>query len=735
MPVSELLELAKTGPYEKFEARCLELLDGGQLSLSQLVGPFEQFQRNGQADQLATLTQMIFENVEPTDDPKAALALVRVALHASPNDEDLRRLAVELYRAVYGHYIRFNVVLEASGLAGGRPARMAMKLLDLCLALEPGDTLISRLDDRVVEVAEIDRENGLFTLRREGRVTTRPAPEVVREYDRIAGNDFRVLRQLRPEKLKTLIEEDPVALVIGLIHAHGEMIDADQLKHELVPKHIDSKAWPKWWTRARNLLKRSPHVVIEGRSPVILSYSTEGQTLEEETWTAFEAKKYPSEWLSTVESYLREKASRKEPPDESLMQRFHDYLARAVEAARGRRPSDALACALVIARLSERGLPATEETRALAATMLQEAAEPDKVLAGVYHEGLRERGFQVLQAARPDDWIQFAVALLPSAPAGLLDKLASAAINAGHVETVQSFIDVRLSDPANYPELVYWLWKGPKKADELNLPSDSELFRMILDTLSALGRTVAAEPEVVKAFRHRMKAALALSNYAKVRRCLEQTSAAAAITIRRQIQRLEGMGHTTQAKMLDALQDYHPALWVVKPKHVDPWEDPETLWGTIEGLQKRTIERDEIVNVKMRENAQRIGEAASHGDLSENAEYKFALEERDLLRARLAVINDELSRARTLTAQDVPEDYVGIGSRVTLRQVEDGRERVMTFLGSFDVDVEKDIYSYLAPVSQKLMGCRVGERVLVTFDKRDLELEVVAIANALAEAG
>ena len=732
MPAPELLELAKSGPYETFEARCLELLEGGQLTLGQLVGPFEQLERAGAGERLATLAQMIFENADVSTDPKAALALARTALIAAPASADLRQKTVELYREVYGHFIRFNVVLEASGLEGGRPVRMALKLLDLCLTLEAGDTLISRMDDRVAEVTEIDRENALFTLRQGGRITTRPAPEVVREFDRVASDDFRVLRQLRPEQLVTLIQDDPVAVVIGLIHAHDGHIDADLLKHELVPKHIDTKDWSKWWTRARNALKRCPHVIIEGRSPVILTYCAAGQTLEDETWQAFETQKFPADWLSTAESYLREKSSRKEKPDEGLLRRFGDHLLQNIASARSRRPSEALACALVINVLSEKGLPASDETKALSVAMLRDAAEPVKLLSGIEHDGLRQRSLEALQAARPSDWILHATALLPAAAANVLEKLANDAVAAGHTEAIQSFIDAGLNDLSEHPELVYWLWKGPKAAKSLNLPSDDDLFRMILDTLSALGRTVSADTEIVKQFRQRVKAALSLRDYTRARQCLERTSEAAAITIRHQLQRLEGVGYTTQSRLLNMLRDVHPHLWVVKPKHVNPWADPETLWVTTEGLQKRTAERDEIMNVQMRENAKRIGEAASHGDLSENSEYKFALEERDLLRARLAKINDELSRARTLERHDVPEQGVGIGSRVTLRNVADGAERVMTFFGPFETDVDAGVFSYLAPVSQQLMGRQIGDHVKITTDGNEVEFEIVATANALA---
>ena len=730
MPVSELSELAKAGDYEAFENRCLELLESGRLSLSQLMAPFEQLERAGQAERLATLAQMILETADPAADPRAALALARVALVAGPENKELRDVTVTWYRMAYGECPGFDVILQASGLAAGRPVRSALKLLELCLALKPGDTLISRMDDRVVEVTDIDRENGLFTLRQEGRAVTRPAREVVRDFDRIASDDFRVLRQLRPEELTGLLREDPVAVVIGLIHAHGELIDADLLKRELVPKYITAKEWSRWWTGARNKLKRSPNVIIEGRSPVILSYCAEGQTLEDEVWQAIEGQSDPADWMHTVEGYLREQKSRKEEPREELLRRFRGHVLEYARTVAERRPAEALACGLVLKRLSAKGVPTTDESAALATTILRDAADPALLLKGVEHEGLRELGLEVLQAARPDDWQPFALAWVPYATAGLLDKIATAAIEAGRGDAVQSFIDAGLSDPARHPELLCWLWKGPKKKAALSVPADDELFRLILDTLSALGRTITVEADVVRDFRHRMRAVLSLRNFQKVRTCLQEITEEAAITIRGRLQRLDGIGNAA-AHMLELLRDVHPKLWVVVRKRVEPWEDTQTIWTTPAGLAKHLAARDDIVNVKMPENGKRIGEAAAHGDLSENSEYKFALEERDLLRSRLARLNDELSRARTLVVQDVPSDCVGIGSRVSLRCVDDGQERVMTFFGPFDTDVDQGIFSYQAPMSQKLMGCHVGDRVQVTFDGRETEFEVLAFANGL----
>lgn len=731
MPVSALLELAKGGNYEQFESRCVELLADGQLSFASLIAPFEQFDKAGQGEKLAPLTQTIFENADPKTDPKAALQLARVALIASPKSDALRQTVLSLYRVAYADLAALEAVVEASGISGGRPVRMALKLLDFCLDLKPGDPLISRSDDRVVEVVEIDLPHTLFTLRRESRTTTLPAPEVVRDFDRVSPDDFRVLRQLQPDRLADLLRNDPVAVVIGILHAHGEHIDTDQLKDELVPRFIDEKDWSGWWTKARTAIKKSPHMIMEGRSPVILRFSPQGQTLEQEAWKTLESQKEPADWLATIESYLREKASLGEPQDAAFLERVIDHLAKHVTAVRKRRPEDALQTSLALLRLGEKGLAVPPEAAEAAASLLREARNPTGLLTAIATDALRDRGIEVAEKVC-ENWAEHAVRWLPSAPAHALDRLVNAALDGGKHDAVQAVIDAALDECADHPELIYWMWRGPKIKGDVRLPADLDLFRLILDTFSALGRTVSAEPKQIKEFRARMKAALSIKDYDKARTCLQQCSEAAAIIIRRQLQRLEGAGPTVQARLLDLLRDVHPSLWVVKPKKVDPWADPETVWTTAAGLARRTAERDTLVNVTMRENARRIGEAASLGDLSENSEYKFALEERDLLRARLAAMNDELSRARKIEPSDVPTDSIGIGSRVTLRRLEDGVERVISFLGPFDTDVEKGIYSYQAPVAQKLMGRQVGERVEVSLEGRDVAYEIVALGNAAA---
>ncbi|GEM_PF-217824 len=731
MPATKLLQMVREEDFDGFENYCLEALEQKTLRLGELVAPFEEMRRQAHADRAAALGQMVLETVDPLSDAPAALDIARIALFGDPKNDQLRQSVIELYRTVHGDKPGFAALLDASGLTKGRPARNALRMIDICLALRPGEALISRTEDVVVEVVEVDLEHGLITLQHPQRRKTITPIELSREYDHIAPDDFRVLRALRPEQLAEMLESNPVAVIVGLIHAHGDMISQDVLKSELVPKYISAKAWSKWWTRARHLCQRDPHVILEGRNPVMLRYTADVWTVEDATWDTFEKQHDPADWHATIEGYLREKKKNREQPEIGLLVRCQEFLRQHRGAIQQVRPSDALGCALVSARIGEVASDLPEDGRAIALEALR-GGDAVRLIAGLTADALWQRALELLPEARPEDAGDIAAALFSRGGSAVLDTLVQLARDADRLAPIQRVIDDAVAEPVSHPEIIFWLWKGPRDPSGLRLPPDDELFTEIIHTLSALGRSLNPPESVMKRFRQRVRGALALRNHGRAVECLRRISPNRAITLRRQLERLEGVGPNLRTRLLNALRDVHPDLFVVHQQRVEPWDDPNVLWNTGAGIDRKTKERDHLVNVTMHENAKRIGEAASHGDLSENSEYKFALEERDFLRARLARMNHDLSMSREIEPQDVPTDHVGIGSRVTLRNTADGSTRVMTFLGPFDTDIDKGIYNYRAPFSLALMGMHVGERTTLTLDNQEVEFEIVEITNGLA---
>ena len=136
---------------------------------------------------------------------------------------------------------------------------------------------------------------------------------------------------------------------------------------------------------------------------------------------------------------------------------------------------------------------------------------------------------------------------------------------------------------------------------------------------------------------------------------------------------------------------------------------------------------------KMKQNAIAIGKAAAHGDLSENSEYKFALEERDLLQARLAQMNAEMAIVRVISENDVPTDHVGIGTHVVMKHLDDDSRYEVTIVGPWEADVEEGLINYQTPLARSMLGKRIGD--IVEFDYRAAKgrYEVVELSAHLAQ--
>jgi len=255
------------------------------------------------------------------------------------------------------------------------------------------------------------------------------------------------------------------------------------------------------------------------------------------------------------------------------------------------------------------------------------------------------------------------------------------------------------------------------------------LLSRILRVLDGCRRAEKTSRDTTKKICTRARAVLSARKYEQFDRCLDALDSNMGSALRTQIKQLDNLGRAVREDLLSKLNRWFPP--VSTEPAVPPWARDDVIYVTEAGLARKHEEVDHHVNVKMKENARAIGRAAEHGDLSENSEYKFALEERDLLRGRLAQMNAEMAAARLLSPDWVPIDHAGIGSKVTLRHVADGSHYVVVILGPWEADPEIGTFSYRTPVAQKMLGKRVGETVDFDHTGAVGTYEIVALGNVL----
>ena len=138
---------------------------------------------------------------------------------------------------------------------------------------------------------------------------------------------------------------------------------------------------------------------------------------------------------------------------------------------------------------------------------------------------------------------------------------------------------------------------------------------------------------------------------------------------------------------------------------------------TAEGLEKLKAELNELRTVKRLENEERLHEAISHGDLSENSEYDAAKEEQASVEARIADLEATLKLARIMDESELSNDTASIGMHVKILaegdDLEDAEEYDLT--GSTEADMDLNRISDESPVGAALIGCKVGDSVDVTL--------------------
>ena len=126
--------------------------------------------------------------------------------------------------------------------------------------------------------------------------------------------------------------------------------------------------------------------------------------------------------------------------------------------------------------------------------------------------------------------------------------------------------------------------------------------------------------------------------------------------------------------------------------------------------------------------AEKIKEARSHGDLSENAEYDEAMNEQAKLEAEIAKLEADLRNAKILDEEELTTEAIHIGSKVKLYDMEYDEEVEYKILGKSDLD--NDIISDLSPVGSAIMNKKVGDIAEVhTPTGKVIKMKILAISK------
>jgi len=148
---------------------------------------------------------------------------------------------------------------------------------------------------------------------------------------------------------------------------------------------------------------------------------------------------------------------------------------------------------------------------------------------------------------------------------------------------------------------------------------------------------------------------------------------------------------------------------------------------TEDGYNKLVEKLNYLKSIRRIEVADRLKAAIALGDLSENSEYDDAKNEQAFLEGEILDLEAKIRNSDIIRNEG--GDVVGIGTTVTIRDVEFDEQETYMIVGSTEADPDAAKISNESPVGAALIGQRVGNTVEVHAPAGILQYEIIDIKH------
>ncbi len=149
---------------------------------------------------------------------------------------------------------------------------------------------------------------------------------------------------------------------------------------------------------------------------------------------------------------------------------------------------------------------------------------------------------------------------------------------------------------------------------------------------------------------------------------------------------------------------------------------------TKEGLAKLKEELDYLKNTKRREVAERLKEAISYGDLSENSEYEEAKNEQAFVEGRIVELEEKIRYAQIIEEKQHVAT-VQLGTKVVIKDIGNKKNDPEEYIivGSTEADPLEQKISNESPVGSALLDKKKGDVVKVSIPDGVVEYEILKL--------
>jgi len=631
---------------------------------------------------------------------------------------DLRKLAKDALAALHGNEEWYALFVRLAELDG--PDLLAsLDRFDKLAALRPGSAVYHRTGwgEGLVTGLDLAQRSIKVRFRSESLERSMPFTTGLDVLTVLSAEDLRGRLLTDVEGLKRDAEERPSRLLRAVARLHNGRASAKEIKQWLCGPVIEPSAWAGWWRKAKVAASQDPYIAVDNPARPVFVLRKRALSAQEEVQEAMTRCKGLAALLDVVRGPLSL------DPADDVKSAMLDALNARIDLP----GEDATARAEAALMLARYGRISREDAGRRLHAMSRDALGFPGLVARMNSAPLRREAFEAYVAAEPQLWSDGVISQLPVLPLHILDLVAERLVADGRGEALANRLHIFLLSPSKQPGTVLrlarrftaGLFEGVQGA-----PSLVEVF---------MGLLHLAETQAFPALRGKKDARDALDGVLELFMQKKHGLLPDFASVATRVEMTRAMGVLARCKALPdnlvgalgaACRERFPDL---VPRDDTPFWDSNNIFCSRNGLQRRQEEYRVLIEVKIPENSETIGRAASYGDLSENFEWTAAIEQQRQLTEKAAAMEAELKLARAIEDQELTEGMVSPGTRVTY--VEAGETKVIRILGPWDDGA--DVVSYRAPVAAGMLGARAGDRATLELPSGRVEVEIRAVERVL----
>lgn len=158
----------------------------------------------------------------------------------------------------------------------------------------------------------------------------------------------------------------------------------------------------------------------------------------------------------------------------------------------------------------------------------------------------------------------------------------------------------------------------------------------------------------------------------------------------------------------------------------------DVIFLTPEGHKRLTEEMEELITVRRPEIAGRLRDSKDHGEFSDdNSELDEVKFEQAMVEGRIVDLKSVLLNAQVLTAEDVSNREVTIGTVAEIYNTKTKKTRKVTLVASVEADPQNEMISIESPLGEALFGAKKGDKVTVDAPAGKIIYDVKSLSKGV----